>query len=96
MVIYMNEENRTHTTVLDTDYQVIEPAKEQPKVGQGGWISALVLTSLGMTALAFPLVAGTGFTFLITAALFLYGITLGSAFFTHPKNFVVDGRWQMG
>lgn len=46
-----------------------------------------------MTALAFPLVAGTGFTFLITAALFFYGITLGSAFFHTPKE--LSSGWTL-
>ena len=47
------------------------------------WISALVLAAL---ALFFPVAVSTGFAFLITAGVFLYGLSQGITYFRSPKE----------
>ena len=78
----MRQENNLPYTVLDQDGRIIK-TEESAKRGirKAVWISALVLAALGALALFFPVAVSTGFAFLITAGVFLYGLSQGITYF---------------
>ena len=68
----MKQNDHLSYTILDAEYQVLDA--EQPVnrgVRRGILITALILVALGLSALIFPEVIGTGLAFFITAGLFL-------------------------
>lgn len=83
----MDRNNHRMDTVLDAEYQPLDAQNSEPGRSRSMELfSALLLAVLGLTALAFPLVAGVSFAFFLTAALFLYGISQAAAFFLAAKE----------
>lgn len=83
----MNQENNQLHTILDAEYEVIEVEKSLSGATQTGVvIIALILAVLGLAALIFPVAAGTGLAFFITAGLFLSGLSQTILFFQSPKE----------
>lgn len=83
----MKQNDHLSYTILDAEYQVLDA--EQPVnrgVRRGILITALILVALGLSALIFPEVIGTGLTFFITAGLFLYGLSQSLLFFQTSKE----------
>lgn len=83
----MNQENNQLHTILDAEYEVIDVEKSLSGATQTGVvIIALILAVLGLAALIFPVAAGTGLAFFITAGLFLSGLSQTILFFQSPKE----------
>ena len=83
----MNQENNQLHTILDAEYEVIDVEKSLSRATQTGVvIIALILAVLGLAALIFPVAAGTGLAFFITAGLFLSGLSQTILFFQSPKE----------
>lgn len=83
----MKQNDHLSYTILDAEYQVLDA--EQPVnrgVRRGILITALILVALGLSALIFPEVIGTGLAFFITAGLFLYGLSQSLLFFQASKE----------
>lgn len=83
----MKQNDHLSYTILDAEYQVLDA--EQPVnrgVRRGILITALILVVLGLSALLFPEVIGTGLAFFITAGLFLYGLSQSLLFFQASKE----------
>ena len=83
----MKQNDHLSYTILDAEYQVLDA--EQPVnrgVRRGILITALILVALGLSALIFPEVIGTGRAFFITAGLFLYGLSQSLLFFQASKE----------
>lgn len=83
----MKQNDHLSYTILDAEYQVLDA--EQPVnrgVRRGILITALILVALGLSALIFPAVIGTGLAFFITAGLFLYGLSQSLLFFQASKE----------
>ena len=83
----MKQNDHLSYTILDAEYQVLNA--EQPVnrgVRRGILITALILVALGLSALIFPEVIGTGLAFFITAGLFLYGLSQSLLFFQASKE----------
>lgn len=83
----MKQNDHLSYTILDAEYQVLDA--EQPVnrgVRRGILITALILVALGLSALLFPEVIGTGLAFFITAGLFLYGLSQSLLFFQASKE----------
>ena len=83
----MKQNDHLSYTILDAEYQVLNA--EQPVnrgVRRGILITALILVALGLPALIFPEVIGTGLVFFITAGLFLYGLSQSLLFFQASKE----------
>lgn len=83
----MKQNDYLSYTILDAEYQVLDA--EQPVnwgVRRGILITALILVALGLSALIFPEVIGTGLAFFITAGLFLYGLSQSLLFFQASKE----------
>lgn len=83
----MKQNDHLSYTILDAEYQVLDA--EQPVnrgVRRGILITALILVALGLSALTFPEVIGTGLAFFITAGLFLYGLSQSLLFFQASKE----------
>lgn len=83
----MKQNDHLSYTILDAEYQVLDT--EQPVnqgVRRGILITALILVVLGLSALLFPEVIGTGLAFFITAGLFLYGLSQSLLFFQASKE----------
>lgn len=73
--------------ILDGEYEVIDGTKHTTKKTQTGLLlPALILAALGLTALIFPGVFGTGLAFLITAGLFLFGLSQTVMFTQTPRE----------
>lgn len=83
----MKQEHNQSYTILDAEYQVIdEPETIGRGIQKGVIITALGLTALGLAALFFPVAAGIGFAFFITAGIFLSGISQIMIFFRTAKE----------
>ena len=83
----MKQNDHLSYTILDAEYQVLDA--EQPVnrgVRRGILITALILVALGLSALIFPEVIGTGLAFFITVGLFLYGLSQSLLFFQASKD----------
>lgn len=83
----MKQNDHLSYTILDAEYQVLDA--EQPVnrgVRRGILITALILVALGLSALIFPEVIGTGLAFFITVGLFLYGLSQSLLFFQASKE----------
>ena len=83
----MKQNDHLSYTILDAEYQVLDA--EQPVnrgVRRGILITALILVVLGLSALIFPEVIGTGLAIFITAGLFLYGLSQSLLFFQASKE----------
>mgnify|MGYP000052035740 FL=1 len=83
----MKQNDHLSYTILDAEYQVLDA--EQPVnrgVRRGILITALILVALGLSALIFPEVIGTGLAFFITSGLFLYGLSQSLLFFQASKE----------
>lgn len=83
----MKQNDHLSYTILDAEYQVLDA--EQPVnrgVRRGILVTALILVALGLSALIFPEVIGTGLAFFITAGLFLYGLSQSLLFFQTSKE----------
>lgn len=83
----MKQNDHLSYTILDAEYQVLDA--EQPVnrgVRRGILVTALILVALGLSALIFPEVIGTGLAFFITAGLFLYGLSQSLLFFQASKE----------
>ena len=83
----MKQNDHLSYTILDAEYQVLNA--EQPVnrgVRRGILITALILVALGLSALIFPEVIGTGLAFFITAGLVLYGLSQSLLFFQASKE----------
>lgn len=83
----MKQNDHLSYTILDAEYQVLDA--EQPVnrgVRRSILITALILVALGLSALLFPEVIGTGLAFFITAGLFLYGLSQSLLFFQASKE----------
>lgn len=83
----MKQNDHLSYTILDAEYQVLDT--EQPVnqgVRRGILITALILVVLGLSALLFPEVIGTGLAFFIIAGLFLYGLSQSLLFFQASKE----------
>lgn len=83
----MKQNDHLSYTILDAEYQVLDA--EQPVnrgVRRGILITALILVALGLSALIFPGVIGTGLAFFITVGLFLYGLSQSLLFFQASKE----------
>lgn len=83
----MKQENDQIHTILDAEYEVINEEKNVSGATQKGVaVTALILAGLGLAALIFPVAAGTGLAFFITAGLFLSGLSQTMLFFQAPKE----------
>ena len=83
----MKQNDHLSYTILDAEYQGLDA--EQPVnrgVRRGILITALILVALGLSALIFPEVIGTGLAFFITVGLFLYGLSQSLLFFQASKE----------
>lgn len=72
-----NEQRYSQTVYQDRDAE----KKKNCNMKRGVLIAAAILAVMGLTALFFPLVVGTGIAYLITGGLLLYGISQIMLFF---------------
>ena len=80
------EHNQSHT-ILDAEYQVIDGTERTSRrVRSGGVLTALGLAALGGAALFFPVAAGTGFAFVITTGILLFGLSQIMLFFRESSG----------
>lgn len=83
----MKQNDHLSYTILDAEYQVLDAEHPVNRgVRRGILITALILVALGLSALIFPEVIGTGLAFFITAGLFLYGLSQSLLFFQASKE----------
>ena len=76
----MKQNDHLSYTILDAEQPV------NRGVRRGILITALILVALGLSALIFPEVIGTGLAFFITVGLFLYGLSQSLLFFQASKE----------
>lgn len=83
----MKQEHNQPYTILDAEYKVIDGTERASRSAQsGGVLTALGLAALGVAALFFPVAAGTGFAFVITTGIFLFGLSQIMLFFRESEG----------
>lgn len=83
----MKQEHNQPYTILDAEYQVIGGTERASRSIQSvGVLATLVLAALGVAALFFPVAAGTGFAFIITTGVFLFGLSQIMLFFRESRG----------
>lgn len=90
----MKENHRPSHPVLETDRPVTDAKVASNRgIQRGVLFMVVLLVGLGLSALLFPGIVGTGLAFLITAGLFLHGLSQSLLFFQSSK--AVRNGWTL-